>query len=71
MLKVPTSSLFRRGNDWAVYVVQDGRAAVRTVQVGHQSGLEAEVTGGLQAGERIIVYPSDAVADGVKVIPRD
>ncbi len=71
VLKVPTSSLFRRGNDWAVYVVQDGRAAVRTVQVGHQSGLEAEVTGGLQAGERIIVYPSDAVADGVKVIPRD
>jgi HlyD family secretion protein len=71
VLKVPTSSLFRRGNDWAVYVVQDGRAAVRTVQVGHQSGLEAEVTGGLQAGERIIVYPSDAVADGVKVIPRN
>jgi HlyD family secretion protein len=71
VIKVPTSSLFRRGDDWNVYVVQNGRAAVRHVQVGQQSGLEAEVTGGLQVGERIIVYPSDAVSDGVKVVARN
>ena len=70
VMKVPTSSLFRHGDDWAVYVVQDDRAVLRTVQVGQRSGLEAEVIGGLQLGDRIIVYPSDAVADGVKVTAR-
>ena len=70
VLKVPVSSLFRKGSDWAVYVVENDRAAVRVVQIGHRSGLEAEVTGGLTGGERIIVYPSDAVVEGVKVTPR-
>jgi HlyD family secretion protein len=42
----------------------------RVVQVGQRSGLEAEVTGGLTGDERIILYPSDAIAEGVKVEPR-
>jgi HlyD family secretion protein len=70
VLKVPTSSLLRHGEDWAVYVVQNGRAVRRVVQVGQRSGLEAEVTGGLTGDERIILYPSDAIAEGVKVEPR-
>lgn len=70
VLKVPTSSLIRHGSDWAVYVVENDRASTRVVQIGQRNGLEAEVTSGLNGGERIIVFPSDAVADGVKVTPR-
>ena len=70
VLKVPTSSLFRHESDWAVYVVENDRAVRRLVQVGERNGLEAEITGGLAGGERIIVYPSDAVEDGVRVTPR-
>jgi HlyD family secretion protein len=70
VLKVPASSLFRRGSDWALYVVDNDRAVVRTVQIGQRSGLEAEVTDGLSGDERIIVYPSDAVTEGVKVEAR-
>jgi HlyD family secretion protein len=70
VLKVPTSSLIRHGSDWAVYVVQDDRASRRVVQLGQRNGLEAEVTGGLNGDERIIAYPSDSVADGVKVVAR-
>jgi HlyD family secretion protein len=70
VLKVPTSSLFRSGEEWAVYVVNSDRAERRTVQVGQRSGLEAQVTSGLTQGERIVVYPSDAVVDGAKVTPR-
>ena len=70
VLKVPTSSLFRHESDWAVYVVDNDRAVRRIVQVGERNGLEAEITGGLTGGERIIIYPSDAVAEGVKVRPR-
>jgi len=70
VLKVPTSSLFRQQGEWAVYVVENDRAARRAVKIGERTGLEAEVTSGLSGGERIIVYPSDAVAEGVKVKPR-
>jgi HlyD family secretion protein len=71
VLKVPTSSLFRIGEEWAVYVAQDGIAHSRTVSVGQRSGAEAEILKGLSAGERIIVFPSDAIADGVRVAARE
>jgi HlyD family secretion protein len=70
VLKVPTASLLRHGEDWAVYVDEGGRAARRIVQIGQRNGLEAEITAGLAEGERIIAYPSDAVSDGVKVVAR-
>jgi HlyD family secretion protein len=70
VLKVPTSSLFRHGDEWAVYKVQEGAAVRQIVGIGRRSGLEAEVLDGLAAGERIIVYPSDAIAEGVKVEAR-
>jgi HlyD family secretion protein len=70
VLKVPASALFRDDGAWAVYRVEDGRAVRTAVQVGQQSGLEAEVTGGLDAGQQIIVYPSEAVRDGVQVVSR-
>jgi HlyD family secretion protein len=70
VLKVPASSLFRHESEWAVYTVQDGRAVRRIVEIGQRSGLEAEVLRGIDAGEQVIVYPSDAVSDGVTVVPR-
>ena len=70
IVKVPTSSLFRYESKWAVYAVERGRAVRRLVEIGQRNGLEAEVLGGLEAGDRIVVYPSEALADGVKVAPR-
>lgn len=70
VLSIPTSSLIRNGDEWAVYVVENDRASRRVVQLGQRNSLLAEVTGGLSETERIIVYPSDSVADGVEVTPR-
>ncbi len=70
VLKVPVSSLVRHGTDWALYAVENDRAVRRIVQIGDRNGLEAEITGGLSGDERIIVYPSDAITDGVKVVAR-
>jgi HlyD family secretion protein len=69
-LKVPSSSLFRHEGGWAVYRVEDGRAVGQRVELGHQSGLEAEVLSGLDEGQQIVVYPSDAIGDGVQVAAR-
>jgi HlyD family secretion protein len=70
VLKVPTSSLFRHEGKWAVYTVEGDRAARRLVEVGQRNGLEAEVLSGLTEGQRIVVYPSDAIADGIGVRAR-
>jgi HlyD family secretion protein len=71
VLKVPTSSLLRQQDSgWAVYKVVDGVARLQPVEIGERNGLEAEVRSGLEAGEQIVVYPSDAIRDGVKLIAR-
>jgi HlyD family secretion protein len=70
VLKVPISGLFRLGENWAIYVVADGKAARRTLTIGQRNSLEAEVLSGLQPGDVVIVHPSDAVEEGVRVAPR-
>jgi HlyD family secretion protein len=70
VLKVPTSSLFRQGDQWAVFVVQSGLAALRMVEVGQRTGFEAEVLAGLEEGAQVIAYPSDEIGDGTAVVPR-
>ena len=70
VLKVPTSSVFRVGSDWAVYKVENGHAVRRPVKIGQRNGLEAEVLDGLAEGDRIVVYPSEAISDGVAVVSR-
>ena len=67
VLKVPTSALFRQGDAWAAYLVRDGRAVARTLKLGQRTGQEAEVLGGLDAGERVIAHPGDTLADGARV----
>src|SRR5512143_815269 len=46
VLKVPMTALFREGKDWAVFVVDGGRAALRRVALGERNGVEAEITEG-------------------------
>ena len=67
---VPAGALFRRGDGWSVYVVNDGRAQIREVQVLRRSGRFAAIASGLNEGEAVIVYPSDRVASGVRVVLR-
>jgi len=69
-LKVPNSATFRSGENWAVYVIIDGRAVVRTVKLGRRNEHEAEVLQGLKEGDTVIVHPSDKITAGVAVEPR-
>jgi len=70
VLAIPLTALFRDGEAWAVFVDEKGRAAVRHVEPGHRNGIRAEVRSGLTAGERIVLHPSDRVAQGVRIAPR-
>jgi HlyD family secretion protein len=70
-LKVPTSALFRKGEAWAVYLFgADGRARQALIELGHQTGQEAEVTNGLSEGARVILHPGDTLTEGTRVSER-
>ena len=70
VLKVPTGALFREGEKWAVYTVENGRARRVIVELGHQTGQEAEVVSGVSEGVRVILHPGDTLKDGARVRER-
>lgn len=67
VLRVPTTSLFRRGEGWAVFVVAEGRARLRPVEVAERGTRHTRVVSGLAEGEPVIVHPGRDVEDGVRV----
>ncbi len=69
-LKVPLSALFRESERWAVFIEEGSRAVLRSVELGQQNGLEAEVASGLQRGERVVLHPGDRVSAGSRVRER-
>lgn len=70
LLLAPASALFRRGEGWAVFVAETGRARLRDVKVGQRNGLEAQVLDGLKAGEEVIAHPDEKIAEGTRVVAR-
>ena len=70
VLKAPTSALYRAGDDWAVYRVEEGIARQRIIKVGLQNGLEAEIVEGLDEGDEVVTHPGDNIVEGVAVKAR-
>lgn len=71
VLTVPVSALFRKGDDWAVFAIRDGRARTTPVQIGQRNNRVAEVLSGLNAGDQVVLHPSDRISDGVAVAERE
>ena len=67
ILQVPASALFRQGEGWAVFVVENGLARRRQVTIGQRTGLAVEIISGVKEAERVITHPDDAIQDGVRV----
>jgi HlyD family secretion protein len=71
VLNVPVAALFRQGEQWAVYSVNNGRAQVTELTIGHRNNRIAEVVSGLSAGDRVVLHPSDKISRGVVVTQRE
>ena len=64
-LSVPSNTLLFRGEGTRVAVVDgQGKVSLRAVTLGRNSGTTVEVTGGLQATDRLVLNPPDSLTDG-------
>lgn len=66
-LLVPTAALVRDGPQWWVFVVTDGHARARPVQLQDRNADVAWLKDGLREGEQVVLYPGSMVADGQAV----
>ena len=67
VLMIPASAIFRNGEEWNVFVVVSGKARRREVKIGHLSAEFAEVLGGVEDGERVVLHPPNQLVDGGSV----
>ena len=70
VLAVPLTALFRDGEQWALFVEENGRAELRHVDVGQKNGVVAEIREGVEAGENVVLHPSDRVTNGTRIKSR-
>lgn len=70
VLQVPRAALFREDGQWAVFVAEDDRAAIRIVQTGRMTADWVQVTSGIAEGEAVVAYPGSRVEAGVRLSAR-
>jgi hypothetical protein len=68
VMLIPTNALLFRSDGTQIGIVDgNGIVHLRNVTIGHEFGTTVEATQSVSPEDRIIVDPSDALADGVKV----
>lgn len=70
VVRVPLGALFRSGDGWAVYKVVDDRAVLTAVEPAQSDGRFRAISSGVAEGDLVIVFPSSAISDGVRVTTR-
>ncbi len=64
---LPRDSVIPEGKDHFVWVMHEGRAHKRKVELGRSTVAIAEVTGGLAVGDRVILPGDFPITEGMKV----
>jgi HlyD family secretion protein len=67
VVRVPASALFRVGDQWAAYLVQNGRARRVLLELGQRTATDVEVKKGLTAGQQVVLHPPDTLVDNARV----
>jgi HlyD family secretion protein len=69
-LMAPSGCLFRQGDAWAVFVVEDGVARLQPVELGQRNQTAGQILSGLSAGQTLVLHPPDTLTDGMRVTVR-
>lgn len=66
-LVIPVRALMEEDSEFVVYVVEDGAASRRVVEVGIRSDEKVEILAGLETHEAIVITGQRSLRDGAKV----
>lgn len=69
IIKVPDSSVFDYKGESHIFIVENGKALLRTVKRGIESGDFIEIQEGLKEGDTILVKPDNSIKEGIKIKP--
>jgi RND family efflux transporter MFP subunit len=64
---VPDSAIVREGEETAVFVAADNKAARRAVRTGLSDGMHTEILSGVMAGDQVIVEGQAGLPDGAAI----
>ena len=70
VVKAPVGGLFRRGTDWAAFVIEDERVRLQPVRLGQRNDVDAQVLEGLSPEQAVVLHPPDTLVDGARVTIR-
>jgi len=66
-IRVPLGALVRDAQGWAIYRLEGSRVELVRVVVGIQDSTHRVVEKGLVEGDRVVLFPSGEIANGVRV----
>ena len=70
VVKVPVGALFRRGEGWAVFLVDQNAVKLQPVTLGQRNDTEGEILEGLSEGQTVVLHPPDTLQDGMRIRAR-
>lgn len=70
VLSVPGSAIFQRNNRWYTFVIAEGRAEEREIEIGKHNRDYVQVLTGMAEGEMVVLFPSELLSDGARVAYR-
>jgi HlyD family secretion protein len=70
VLRAPLGALFRHDAGWAVYKLVDGRVQLVEVTTGIADTNYRQITGGLTAGDQVLLFPGSTIREGQRVTQR-
>ena len=71
MVKVPRGPFLEAGGGRQAYVVEDGMAILRPIEVGSLSVSEVEIVAGLEIGDEIIISDTTRFRGAERILLRD
>jgi HlyD family secretion protein len=70
VIKVPLGALFRKGADWFVFRVVDGRAMQTKVELGPRNEREFVVVSGLSDYDLVVLFPANRIENASRISVR-
>ncbi|KHD88358.1 MAG: hypothetical protein OM95_09455 [Bdellovibrio sp. ArHS] len=67
VLKIPLGALFKDGDTWKVYKVENNKVHAKEVLIGNKNEKEAILENGLNPEDEVVMFPDDTLKDGAKV----